>query len=166
MAKAAAKRKQEEEAEVEIESGAEGETFVVDLDNVDENAQYALLPRGKYPATIESCEFNISQSGGNPMWSLQLVVDEGEYEGSKLFSHIVWGGKAIPRSKKTMTKVAPDVLEQFPCDVADPEIYEQMIGIQLTAQVDIRPYDGRKTNNVKDLLAREGTGESFLDDGD
>jgi len=141
------------------------DNFVVPLDEVDENAKFPVIPRGTYACTIASCEFGYSQNGGNPMWTLQLEVDGGEYAGSKLYSHWTWAGKALPRSKKHLMSVAPDVAAMVPFKpkvIADQGV---MLGKKCRAQVDIRKYLGDNRNNVKGILPADGsanTGNAFL----
>jgi hypothetical protein len=137
---------------------SEGDSLVVDFDNVEETV-FEALPRGIYPCTIAECEFTYSQSGGNPMWTLQLEVSEGEYAGRILYSHLVFAGKGLGFTKRQLNRIAPDLIAK-PFDVQDVEVISQMLGRNLKAKVTTRMYEEQLTNNVRDLLAADG--DSFV----
>ncbi len=135
----------------------------VDLSGVDESVQFEVMPRGKYPVILESLEYKISESGGNPMWSWEMTVTgDGEYAGRKLYYHTVFQGKpgAISRTKRAIKIIAPQYADvKFnPEEVADSG---ELVGAEFVAQVDIKPYQGEKRNNVKDVLPATG-GDDFL----
>lgn len=133
---------------------SEGDSFVVDLNDVEAAGDFEALPRGMYPVMIDDCEFAISQNAGNPMWSLTLVVTEGEYEDRKLFTHLVMRGKGLPITKKQLQRIAPELLEG-PFDPQDEDIIDSMIGKRLKAKVSTRKYEGEMRNNVGDLFPND-----------
>ncbi len=134
----------------------EGDSLVVDFDNVEETT-FEALPRGTYSCTIAECEFTYSQASGNPMWTLQLEVSEGEYAGRILYSHLVFAGKGLGFTKRQLSRIAPEIVEK-PFDVQDIDVISQMLGKNLRAKVTVRKYEGNDTNNVRDLLAADGDG--------
>lgn len=150
-------------AEEEVVDFSEGDSLVVDFDNVEEAPEFEALPRGIYLCTIAECEFTYSQSSGNPMWTLQMEVTEGEYAGRILYSHLVFKGKGLPFTKRQLNRIAPDIVSG-PFDIQDADVIAQMLGRRLKAKVTIRKYDDgtgpRDTNNVRDLLAADG--DSFV----
>lgn len=132
---------------------SEGNSGLIDFTGVKE-ANFELVPRGKFPVTMIDIEATYS-ANGNPMWSVQLEITDGEYTGRKLFTHIVFSEKALPFTKITLARIAPGLLEQaFEFD--DPDVYGQLQGMQLVAQVGIQKYDGEDRNQVKGLYASEG----------
>ncbi len=133
---------------------SEGDSLVIDMNDVEE-VSFEALPRGVYPCTIAECEFTYSQSSGNPMWTLQLEVSEGEYAGRILYSHLVFKGAGLGFTKRQLNRIAPELMEK-PFDVQDVEVISTMLGKQLKAKVTIRKYEGNDTNNVRDLLAADG----------
>lgn len=139
---------------------SEGDSLMVDFNNVDD-VSFEALPVGIYPVTIADCEFTYSQSSGNPMWTLKLEVSEGEYAGRILFSHMVFAGKGLPMTKKSLSRIAPTLLESA-FNPEDPDIIANMLGLDLKAKVTVRKYEGRDTNNVRDLFPNEGGGDSFI----
>jgi hypothetical protein len=137
----------------------EGESLVVDFNDV-EDAGFDVLPAALYPVTVEDCEFVYSQSSGNPMWTLKMSVDDGEYAGRFLWSHLVFAGKGAPFTKKTLSRINPSLLEG-PFNPEDQEVIAGMLGLQLKAKVTVRKYQGQDSNNVRDLFLNEG-GDDFL----
>jgi len=135
---------------------SEGDSLMVDFNNV-EDVSFEAMPRGMYPCVIADCEFTMSQSSGNPMWTFTLEVSEGEYAGRKLFSHNVFAGKGLPMTKKTLSRIAPELLEG-PFNPEDSEVIASMIGRDVKAKVTVRKYEGEDRNNVGDLFPNDGGG--------
>jgi len=135
-------------------SGEEGEAVVVDLSGVDADAGFEVIPRGIYPVTIAALEFGMSQRSGKPMWTCELEIEDGEYAGRTLYHHISFSEKALPRTKKTISRIAPELLEGpfSPEEVADEST---LLGRRARARVDIRRYEGENRNNVRELLEPE-----------
>ena len=157
--KAARLAEEAAEAEENNVTFTPGDSLMVDLNEV-EDASFELMPRAKYNAQIVECEFEVSQSGGNPMWSMRADVDEGDYEGRALFLHWVWAGKGLPFTKKQAARIAPELLEEA-FDPQDEGVIESMIGRRITLKVSTRKYEGEMRNNVTDVFALE-EGEGFM----
>ena len=138
---------------------SEGDSLMVDFNDV-EDVSFEALPVALYPVQISDCEFTYSQASGNPMWTLQLEVRDGEYAGRKLFCHLVFAGKGLPITKRQLGRIAPDLISG-PFDPQDPDVIAQMLGMELRAKVTVRKYEGRDTNNVRDLFPDEGD-DSFV----
>ncbi len=157
MAKAKAKKKAvKEEPGVEVEGG-EG-AFVVDLAGVDEDGDFPVLPRALYNVSVASVAFVYSQASGNPMWTWQLEVLDGDYAEQKLFYHTVFTDKGIARVKKALMILGMDNLlegEFNPEEVADSDV---LVGKECRARVDIQRFEGRQTNSVKSLVAADPDG--------
>ncbi len=140
--------------------GGENESVIVDLSAVDEDAGYEIIPRAKYPVTIAAAEYAHSQRSGKPMWTLQLEIEGGEYAGRILFHHVSFSEKALPRTKKTISRIIPELLEGpfEPEEIADDG---KLLGIRCIAVVTITRYEGQNRNNVKELL-EAGDGDEFV----
>lgn len=136
----------------------EGESVVVDFNNVEDDAGFEALPAGMYEGTISTCEFKYSNSSGNPMWSIQWEVTDGDYAGRILFTHMVMAGKGLPITKKHLTRIRPELLEG-PFNPEDEDVIEGMLGICAKLKVIQKRWDGQMTNNVKDVFASEGVSE-------
>lgn len=153
--------------EVDMSSGAGFENSdddVIDMSGIDENASgFQVIPRGTYDAIVDDVTHGVSQRSGNKMWTWTLEVTTPEFAGRKLFFHSVLTPEQLPRLKKILTRIAPELLEG-PFNAR--EIAEQGVlsGKQLRVRVDIRKYEGQDRNNVKDILPpSEGEGgDSFL----
>jgi hypothetical protein len=153
------------EAEVDFsdeEVGLGEGSMTVDLSGVDESGDFPVVPRGLYPCYIHDCVFKYSEASGNPMWELTLQVVPGhEYENSRFWFYITFHEEGLPRAKKAIARFAPELLE----GPFDPEVVAEegtLLERRLRAKVDIRPYQGKKRNNVKDILPAE-EGDAFLE---
>ena len=153
MAKSAAA-----EDEVNTFEGGDG-SVTVDLTSVEEAAGFETIPRGTYPVTIESCEYSLSQNSGKPMWTLTCTINDGEYIGRKLFNHLSFSEKALPMTKRTLAKIAPEFL-------AGPfnpeEEAHKLVGKFARAKVKIETYEGTPRNRVQDLM-EPSAGSSFME---
>ena len=131
--------------------GGDG-SVMVDLTEVEE-ATFEIIPKGKYEAVIEGCEYKLSANSGQPMWALTLVVTDGEYAGRKLFSHVSFSPKALPMAKKTINRLAPELLQ----GPFNPEEQAGVLqGKACVVKVSVEKYEGNDANRVKDIMA-EGT---------
>ncbi len=135
---------------------SDGDNIMVDFNAVEDTA-FEALPKGMYPCTIAECEFTYSQSAGNPMWTLQLEVSEGEYAGRKLFTHFVFKGAGLGITKQNLGRIKPELLKtQF--DPTDDEVIAGMLGIEVKAKVTVRKYEGEDRNNINGLFPGGGDG--------
>lgn len=146
------------------DQGSEG--FVVDFSNVGDQAGFVAIPRAIYNAVVDDCTYGISQASSNPMWTWKFEIEDGEHKGRKLFFHSVFAASSLPRTKKTLGIICPDVLAQgqfSPQAVAESGI---LLGRRIRIRVDIKPYQGEPRNNVRDVMppvAEEGgAGGDFL----
>ena len=151
-----------EEAALFEGDGSEG--FVVDLSGIDENSGgFTALPRAMYPSIVDDLTYGLSQRSGNPMWTWTFEIESGEHAGRKLFFHSPFTPNMLPRVKKILARVAPEVLAGpfDPKEVADSGI---MVGKRAKLRVDIRKYEGQDRNNVRDVLPPDddGAGGDFL----
>ena len=132
-------------------------SVMVDLSGVAE-ATFEVLPRNTYTGVITSCDYGLSQASGQPMWSAQITIDEGEYEGRKLFTHFSFSENALPMTKKHLAVVAPELLS----GAFNPEeSASDMEGKQVRVKVAIKKFDGSDRNNVTDFLPL-GDGGGFM----
>ena len=126
------------------ETFEQGDT--INFDDV-EAATRSILPRGKYPVTVVQSEYAES-AAGNPMWSLQLEVNDGEYERRKLFHHIVFSAGALPFAKASLKALAPEMLDK---PINPQEGADELVGKTCIAVVGVGKYQDEPTNNVQRL---------------
>lgn len=139
-----------------------GDDDVIDMSGVAEDS-FEVLPKGTYNIIVDEAEAKKSSSG-NPMFSLTLIVEDGDYEGRKLFTHVVFSPKTMGMAKRTMNRLGLTELTEGQIRV-NQETAEQFIGKRARAVVDIRKYEGEDSNNVKKILPAETGGSSdFLAD--
>ncbi len=156
MARQPSKKKQEEAAGTEED---EGGAFVVDMSGVSEKGDFPLLPRGIYNCITESVEFGYSNASGNPMWTWNLVVQEGEYADSKLWYYTAFTEKTMSQVKRALLAVGQTDLAESTFDPEEVASQGTLDNLALRARVDIKKYEGEDRNNVKSLLpAGEGAG--------
>lgn len=143
-----------------VGSGNDGGGLVFNLNDVEEDKGFEIIPKGNYPAVVDELEFTESSSG-NPMIASKYKITEGEFEGRVLFDYWVLAGKGaefgLGKLKKFLTRVTPEVdLGAF-----NPEAFAEegtAIGRELTIAVKIQTqkkgeYKGEKRNQVADILA-------------
>ena len=153
----------EEETETEDASNdgmfenAEG-SMTVNLSNVEDDG-WDVLPRAIYNIVVDDAEYKIS-SNNNPMISLTLQVEDGEYKDRKLFTHIVFSPKAMGMAKRAIARLGLTHLLEG--DFNPEDIVDDFIGARARARVTIEKYEGEDTNKVKSLLPAGG-GDEFAE---
>lgn len=161
MAKGKTEAKDEEFQGIDFGEGDSTGDVMVDLSNVSESGDFEAIPRGTYPAIIEDCVFEYSKSSNNPMWSLRLEVEDGEYKGRYLFHHLVFSERGLPRVRRALARLGFNELVEKPFNPEKVAEEGLLVGTRCRARVDVRPYEGVLRNNVKDLLPPEDS-EGFL----
>jgi hypothetical protein len=141
----------------QAEGGAAG--LVIDLSQVGEEKEFAVIPRGVYDAQVDDVTFSHSQASGNPMWTwkLELLDSAGEFAGRKVFFHSPFIEVMMPRVKKIISRVAPELLNGpfNPEEVANSGV---LVGKPCKVRLDISMYEGKRRNNVKDILQAVAAG--------
>lgn len=147
---------------VGFEGGDDDEEF--DMSQVAEDS-FEVLPAGTYNVTVDEATAKKSSSG-NPMISLQLIVEDGEYEGRKLFTHVVFSPKTMGMAKRTMNRLGLADLTNGPFK-PNQEAADQFVGKRAKAVVKVKMYEGEQTNEVKKILpagSEGGDSSDFLAD--
>jgi hypothetical protein len=146
-------------------AGSEGGgSLMIDLSSVPDEQERPVVPRGIYDATVDDVTYGFSQSSGNPMWTwvFELAASAGEHAGRKMFFHTPFVEVMMPRVKKVVSRVAPELL-QGPFDPEKIANDGVLVGKACRIRLDIKPYEGKPRNNVRDVLpAEEGAGGAFL----
>ena len=146
------------------EQAGDEDGFVVDFSGVSDQSGFAAIPRGLYDANVDEMVYGMSQSSGNPMWTWKFEVEGGEHAGRKLFFHTVLNGASLPRTKKTLAAIAPEVLQRGAFDAKALAESGELLGKKCRIRVDIKKYQGEDRNNVRDVLPplAESGGADFL----
>lgn len=134
-------------------------SMTVNLSNVQDDG-WDVLPRGIYNVIVDDAEYKISQTGGNPMISLTLQVEDGEYADRKLFTHVVFSKKAMGMAKRAITRLGLSHLLEG--DFNPEDVVDDFIGARCRARVTIEKYQDEDTNKVKSLLPAGG-GDDFAE---
>jgi hypothetical protein len=93
------------------------------------------------------------------MFTLQLMINEGQYRGRKLYTYWSFSQKAMPFTKATIQRVAPELLAGAfnPQQVADEG---RLIGKPCRVRVTVEEYNGEDRTKVGQMLAPADTGSS------
>ncbi len=162
-----AKAKAQDEAAPPVtfdDSGADSASATVDLTGVDDWGNFEVIPRGDYNCVIDDLTYDLSVSSGQPMWTTRLEIEDGEYQGRKLFTHISFSEKALPRTKRTISRLWPDLLNG-PFDAEAVADEGNLLGTRCRAKTKIERYEGQPRNRVTDLFEPVdggGDGGAFL----
>ena len=156
--------------EVGVTASADTESMVFNLNEVEEQTSFEVLPKGTYNAIVEEFEFTTSQSSGSPMIKCVYSIIDGEYADRKIFDYYVLTGEgakyALPRLKQLITRVVPeeDSANFNPAKFAESGvIINRQCRITLGIQTQKKgEYKGEKRNNVREILAADSTETSFL----
>ncbi len=152
-----------ENAGVDFEGGEDSEGLVVDFDDVDENQQYEVIPQGVYDAVVSGLEYGLSQASGNPMWTWELTLSGGDWDGRKVFSHTTFNPDGLPRTKKVIMRVMPELLDRKPFSPEQIANEGILVGAACQVKLNIKMYQNQKRNNVREILAPSDGGD-FMDD--
>jgi hypothetical protein len=144
-------------AEAEGVDTEEGEGIVVDLGGVNEAGNFVAMPRGLYDVTVAQLDYGKSQRSNNPMWTWIFEIDGGEYNGRKLFYHTVFNEGGLPRVKRTLARIQTDdgYPQQLLTQRFNPQVVAdegRLLGARAKVRLDIRTYQGKKQNDIKDVL--------------
>ena len=153
-----------------VTASTDTEGMVFNLNEVEEQSSFEVLPKGTYNAIVEEFEYTTSQSSGSPMIKCVYSIIDGEYADRKIFDYYVLTGEgakyALPRLKQLITRVVPeeDSTSFNPVKFADSGvIINRQCRITLGIQTQKKgEYKGEKRNNVREILAAESTETSFL----
>lgn len=156
--------------EAGVTASTDTEGMVFNLNEVEEQSSFEVLPKGTYNAIVEEFEFTTSQSSGSPMIKCVYSIIDGEYADRKIFDYYVLTGEgakyALPRLKQLITRVVPeeDSTSFNPVKFAESGvIINRQCRIALGIQTQKKgEYKGEKRNNVREILAADSTETSFL----
>jgi len=139
-----------------IDTNVENSQLIINFDDVSEDG-FEPLPVGTYDATIGGMELKKSKAG-NPMMSITFNVQHEDYKNRKLFTHFVLNNDiALGRLKRFLLNVFPDA-ELSNLDLNELCAGGTGLGRACTLKVTQRPYDGRMSNDVKEVLPPQDLG--------
>jgi hypothetical protein len=151
--------------------GEDGEGLVVNLDGVSEEGNFPVMPRAIYDVNLYELTYGLSQAKGNPMWTWIWEVENNaveEYNGRRFYYHTTFNEGGKSRVKRALMRIKCEddynkVLLQSSFKPEDVALEGKLLGAKARLRVDIRPYQGKKSNNVRDILPpSEGGESSFL----
>jgi len=118
---------------------------------------FAALPDGSYPVTVDHVEMRDSKSSDIPYLSWDLIVSGDEYAGRHLFFTTSLSEKSLWRLKAVLNNL--HILEDQMSFEVDEEskyvISPELAGLPAIAIVSTEIYQGRTQNRVEDLVSAE-----------
>lgn len=121
----------------------------INLDMTGVKTSFEPLPVGNYPVVVEDSEEGVSKKG-NDMITLTLSVTSEEYEGRKLFLHLVVLENTLWKIKETMLALgwSEDELDgPMELDAAD------FLNLEAIAVVTQDTWQGKVVNRVDQLVS-------------
>lgn len=144
-------------------SGSNGSSSLdtpIDLSGVSEEINYEAAPNGDYNAIVKDVQFGPSQAGNDQF----TFIFTFEFEGKR---RQVWYYVSIdpefglPRLKRTVNRIDPTILENNG-SIIPSKLPGQLKGKSCKIRVGTQVFEGKRRNNVKDLVGKVDM--SFLDD--
>jgi hypothetical protein len=144
-----------------------GEGFTWDMTNTEAEDGYPILPKGNYDAVVDSLEYQISKSKGNPMWKAGFLITEEEHASKnlKVFSYIVFTPEQMGRVKAFLenTGHADLATADFnPKKIADDKV---VVGSPVKLRLDIRQSEEYGNSNEVKRIMKPGTGSNAGEGG-
>lgn len=140
------------------------DNFTVDMSQVPDQ-MFQALPKGDYNVVIEMCEFSRSKSSNKPMWTVRVEVEDGEYAGKKIYTHLSFSDAAMPGTKMAIKTFAPEILSDpqyqpfAPKKLAD-EGY--LLGKKARVRLGIEKYEGQDKNKIARWLEPTTAANQFI----
>jgi len=124
--------------------------LTVNLADVKE-LKFENIPKGTYSAQVESAEYGMSQSSGSPMIKFVMAITEGEYAGRKLPSWLSFSAKALPGTKATLMRLAPELVskEFKPSKLCDDGYFTNK---PCRIRIDLGEYQGEKRSQIQGIF--------------
>ena len=151
--------------------GEDGEGLVVNLDGVSEEGNFPVMPRGIYDVNLYELTYGLSQSKGNPMWTWIWEIEnaaEPDHNGRRMYYHTTFTDQGKSRVKRALARIKCNddynkILLSGPFKPEDVALEGKLLGAKARIRVDVRPYQGKKSNNVREVLPpSESSDSSFL----
>ncbi len=135
---------------------------VLNLTDVDENANPNLVPTGTYDGRTTNVTYGPSAKG-NKMYTWEGEIPHPEKTGKtvRLWYWTTFTPDDLPRTKKTMLRVNPEVEALF-SRFKPSEAIPYLINRPCRFKVKQRMYEGQMRNNVTEILAPTQEGLGFL----
>jgi hypothetical protein len=143
-----------------------GEGFTFDMSSQVEDSGFPVAPQGTYDLVVDNLTYGLSQSSGNPMWTLSLLITGGPSDPDgeiakkeiKVRAYQVFKPDQMGRAKRLINCIDPSVgtVNFNPKKIADDKV---LIGKPLRARLNIRKSEeyGDQNNVVAYLPAGGGS---------
>lgn len=132
--------------------------------NFSDVEEFEPMPEGEYSVEIDKVEVRKNKAGDGEYFNWEMVVLDGDYENRRLWMITSLKPQALFRLKQVLEGL--DLLEdedeleiEYDDDVPIEQksgprlLYPEVEGLEATATVSNRMYDGREQNEVKALVA-------------
>jgi hypothetical protein len=137
----------------------------VDFSEVEE---FEPLPKGEYPAVIESIEYREAQEEGKfDYLNVEYTVTEPEFKGRKLWQVWSFSPKSLWRMKQTLENLGV-FEEEIEVDYDEESMIvtePALVGTPVMLTVSTRPYEGRIQNDVTAVTSPDGASAGKAEPG-
>lgn len=116
--------------------------FTINMNGVQEQGEFQPLPKGRYHVRIEKVETKKTQNN-DPMVNVQYKVKDGEFRDRILFENIVFQENIMGRTKHFLHVIGQPYEGEIEVNTGS------WLDQNLIVSVDIKEYEGRKSNEVK-----------------
>lgn len=122
------------------------DALIINMEEV-EGQSFEAIPKGTYDGVIEELEFKMSNSSGKPMWSVAIVITDGEYRGRKLFTNLSFSEGALPGTKTNIQRFAPDILTRA-FDPRKIAAEGKLVGKAVRVKTKLETYEGEERTKI------------------
>ena len=138
----------------------EGGELTVNLQDVQEQ-KFEIVPKGTYQAAIDKLEYGMSQSSGNPMFTVDWKITDGEYTGKSIRQFLSFSPKALSGTKAAIMRIAPELVTQ-PFQPAKLAAEGYFNGKTAKIRVAVGTYEGNERSSVSGIVSAGGEGSGFV----
>lgn len=121
----------------------------IDLGQVEE---FEAVPAATYEVTLSKWEY-VEETGDHGAYvKLEFTIDDGEYEGRKLWRNLSAKPDALIYMKKALVALGAeeeDISGEFDTD----DVFPDLIGNSCAVVVTVKDYEGEPQNEVKRIVA-------------
>jgi hypothetical protein len=120
---------------------------VLDLSGINENQPFPVIAPGRYPASVVNLEYTTS-GAGNKMYVFRFGMTDPETgKRRQLFFHATMTEDTMPRLKKTLMTLAPDIDWNRP--FKPREAIADLMGREAIIQVETEAYNNPNSGQVE-----------------
>lgn len=130
----------------------------IDFTNVPDSG-FELIPKCNLDAVVFKIEMKSAKDTGNHYLAFTFKIMDQRYPDRQLFANMSLQPNALWKLKQTLKAIAPEIDVEALAEIDTDEL----LGRECVIVVDHNVYQGETRNNVKNVLAPRGAGDSMSD---